>query len=54
MFERKNEITKEKIKDRLPQAREMEVIWEHADDITRAYLKGCIATAQALAGKKAG
>lgn len=54
MFERKNEITQEKIKERLPQAREMDLIWEHADEVTRAYLRGCIMTAQALAGKKAG
>ena len=42
------------ITERLPQAKEMEAIWETADDVTRAYLRGCIMTAQALAEKKAG
>lgn len=54
MFERKNEINQEKIKERLPQAKEMETIWNHADEVTKAYLRGCIVTAQALTGKKAG
>lgn len=54
MFERKNEITQEKIEERLRQAREMNFVWENADEVTRAYLRGCIVTAQALAGKKAG
>lgn len=44
----------EKIKERMPQAKEMVSIWDVVDDETRAYLKGCISTAQALAGKKAG
>lgn len=53
----KENITKtleERIKDRIPQAKEMEAIWETADNETRAYLRGCMATAQALAGRKAG
>lgn len=44
----------EKIRDRMPQAKEMETIWDIADDETRAYLRGCIVTAQALYARKAG
>lgn len=43
----------EKMKDRIPQAKEMDAIWDTADDETRAYLRGCMATAQALASQKA-
>ena len=42
------------MKERIPQAKEMDAIWATADNETRAYLRGCMATAQALAGQKAG
>lgn len=43
-------MTTDKVKERLEQAREMEIIWNENDELTRMFLKGCIATANALAG----
>ena len=42
----------EKEKERLEQGKEMELIWNESDEMTRMFLKGCIVTASALAGKK--
>lgn len=50
----RREMNRDTITERLPKIKEMDEIWETADDVTRAYLKGCIMTAQALAKKKAG
>lgn len=44
-------LTPEKIKKRLEQAGEMEQIWDGNSELAKAFLKGCIATANALAGK---
>lgn len=54
MKENISKTLEERAKERIPQVKEMETIWETADKETRAYLKGCMATAQALAGRKAG
>ncbi len=47
-----NTILKEKVKLRIEQAEEMEDIWDEIDKETKMYLKGCIVTTIALAGKK--
>ena len=47
-----NTILKEKVKLRIEQAEEMEDIWDEIDKETQMYLKGCIVTTIALAGKK--
>lgn len=44
-------LTSEKTKQRLEQANEMDQIWNDNSELVRMYLKGCIATANALAGK---
>lgn len=54
MKENISKTLEERIKDRTTQGKEMEAIWETADKETRAYLRGCIMTAHALADKKAG
>ncbi len=46
------DILSEKEKERIEQVREMEFIWNKSDEMTRMFLKGCIVTASALAGKK--
>lgn len=53
-MKKRRDMNKNIITERLPQAREMEAIWETADKETRAYLRGCIMTAHALTDKKAG
>ena len=45
-------LIEEKSKERLEQAKEMELIWNESDELTRMFLRGCIVTANALAGKK--
>lgn len=46
----KKESTQNKINKRLEQAAEMSRIWEESDEMVQMYLKGCIATANALNG----
>ena len=44
-------LSEEKLQERKEQAQEMEMIWNENDEMTRMCLKGCIATANALAGR---
>lgn len=46
------ELTPEKAKDRLTQAKEMEEIWEASESPIQMYLIGCIVTAKALHDSK--
>lgn len=55
MKKKENEITNKQILERIEQAKEMNVVWEESNETVKAYLKGCMSTAAALAGgKKAG
>lgn len=45
-------IQREVSKDKLEQIGKMEKVWDSSDEVTRAYLKGCITTACALASEK--
>lgn len=54
MKENTSKAPEEKIRDRMQQAKEMETIWAAADAETQAYLRGCMATTQAMAARKAG
>lgn len=45
-------LIKEKAKERLAQAEEMEDIWNKSDEMTRMFLRGCIFTANALASSE--
>lgn len=51
-METKKSLTPEKMKARIEQAEEMSDIWDENDAVVQAYLKGCISTAKALAGKE--
>lgn len=55
MKERKSKNNKDNIEKRLKQAEEMAAIWEESDETVKAYLRGCMLTARALAeDQKAG
>lgn len=49
-----NEIKSDVIQERLMQAEEMSQIWEKSPEAVQMYLKGCMATAAALAGQNCG
>lgn len=49
---KQSELSNKKIKKRMEQAKEMELIWEDNDKIAQAYLKGCISTVVALVSEK--
>jgi len=46
------EISPDSIQDRLIQAEEMSQIWDKSPEAVQMYLKGCMATAAALAGQQ--
>ena len=46
------EDTRKASKERLEQVDKMKEVWDSSDEVTRAYLKGCITTACALASEK--
>lgn len=48
------EIESEVIQERLMQAEEMSQIWDKSPEAVQMYLKGCMATAAALAGQNCG
>ncbi|MBE5980375.1 MAG: hypothetical protein E7249_14755 [Paenibacillaceae bacterium] len=49
-----NEIKTDAIQERLMQAEEMSQIWDNSPEAVQMYLKGCMATAAALAGRQYG
>ena len=49
-----NEIKPDFIQERLMQAEEMSQIWDKSPEAVQMYLKGCVATAAALAGQNCG
>lgn len=49
-----NEIKPDVIQERLMQAEEMSQIWDKSPEAVQMYLKGCMATAAALAGQQYG
>ena len=49
-----NEIKTDVIQERLMQAEEMSQIWDKSPEAVQMYLKGCMATAAALAGQLCG
>lgn len=48
------EIKPDVIQERLMQAEEMSQIWDKSPEAVQMYLKGCMATAAALAGQNCG
>ncbi|RFZ79880.1 hypothetical protein DS742_05310 [Lacrimispora amygdalina] len=46
------EISPDSIQERLTQAEEMSQIWDKSPEAVQMYLKGCMATAAALAGQQ--
>ena len=46
------EFSPEVIQERLIQAEEMSQIWDKSPEAVQMYLKGCMATAAALAGRQ--
>lgn len=46
------ELSTESIQERLMQAEEMSQIWDKSPEAVQMYLKGCMATAAALAGRQ--
>lgn len=48
------EIKPDVIQERLNQAEEMSQIWDKSSEAVQMYLKGCMATATALAGQNCG
>lgn len=46
------ELSPEAIQERLMQAEEMSQIWDKSPEAVQMYLKGCMATAAALAGQQ--
>lgn len=49
-----NEIKPDVIQERLMQAEDMSQIWDKSPEAVQMYLKGCMATAAALAGQNCG
>jgi hypothetical protein len=49
-----DEIRTDVIQERLMQAEEMSQIWDKSPEAVQMYLKGCMATAAALAGRNCG
>ena len=49
-----DEIRTDVIQARLMQAEEMSQIWDRSPEAVQMYLKGCMATAAALAGQNCG
>ena len=48
------DLNSENIQERLMQAEEMSQIWDKSPEAVQMYLKGCMATAAALAGQQYG
>nr|WP_314460668.1 hypothetical protein [uncultured Clostridium sp.] len=48
------ELSSDVIQERLMQAEEMSQIWDKSPEAVQMYLKGCMATAAALAGRQYG
>ncbi len=48
------ELSPEAIQERLMQAEDMSQIWDNSPEAVQMYLKGCMATAAALAGQQYG
>lgn len=48
------EIKPDVIQERFNQAEEMSLIWDKSPEAVQMYLKGCMATAAALAGQNCG
>lgn len=48
----KKELTQQEFIKRMKEADMMAEIWEENGDVVKAYLKGCISTAAALAGRE--
>lgn len=48
------ELSPDTIQERLMQAEEMSQIWDKSSEAVQMYLKGCMATAAALAGQQYG
>lgn len=48
------DIKPDVIQERLMQAEEMSQIWDKSPEAVQMYLKGCMATAAALAGQNCG
>lgn len=48
------ELSPDAIQERLIQAEEMSQIWDKSPEAVQMYLRGCIATAAALAGQNCG
>lgn len=46
------ELSPDAIQERLMQAEEMSQIWDESPEAVQMYLKGCMATAAALAGQQ--
>lgn len=46
------ELSPDAIQERLIQAEEMSQIWDKSSEAVQMYLKGCMATAAALAGQQ--
>lgn len=47
-------LSSDSIQERLMQAEEMSQIWDKSPEAVQMYLKGCMATAAALAGQQYG
>lgn len=48
------DLSSDSIQERLMQAEEMSQIWDKSPEAVQMYLKGCMATAAALAGQQYG